>query len=529
MEGNLIPVDTEVQNMRPLVDDNFIKGIAMAGPGLVAVVRAPDMSIVFANDQFANHIGCSNTDLSPCRFTDLLDDYQRDRFISHLNNVRQNVEAQSGYSIFKVRSRSGAHVAYYLYASPVASHMDAQGEMYYLFLQPDLSRWGMPFTSFDTKELFLEQFDAEDFGTFEWILDVDKVYWSAGLYRIYEVDQSNTRITNLFARSFVHPADKPWVTEAVKEAIDSAGNLNIEFRIITTGKNVKVLHALARVIKDSHGKSIKFAGSIRDITEQRFIENDLKNKVAELNHSNRELEEFAYVASHDLQEPLRKITTFSDRLSDKYKDVLTGEGAMYLSRMIASAENMRTLINDLLEFSRVTKSVAPFAEVDLNSILRQVKTDLELVIEETGTTVESDELPVIDAIGSQMKQLFSNIINNAIKFRTPDVAPLIRITVATLDDESQLQAGFEPGDVYYRIVISDNGIGFEPEYAIRIFQVFQRLHGKSDYPGSGIGLAICKKIIEYHRGTLFAESQPGEGSRFTFILPGQQAKPKGNK
>ncbi len=373
----------------------------------------------------------------------------------------------------------------------------------------------MPFTSFDSKELFLEQFEGEYFGTYEWIKEVDKTFCSPGMLRIYEIDEHLQDINTFFATDFVHPNDKERVNEATKKALDTGEDLNIECRIITAKQNIKLIHCLARPIKNDSGKLVKFAGSVRDITEQRSIEETLKKKVEELNHSNRELEEFAYVASHDMQEPLRKITTFSDRLSEKYKDVLTGDGAMYLSRMIVSAENMRNLINDLLEFSKISKTEQPFEPANLNVVLRQAKTDLELVIEETGTIINTAALPIIDAIPSQMKQLFSNILSNAIKFRKPDVTPVITIETNLLTEKEKLRYELTQNTPYYKIQITDNGIGFEAEYATRIFQVFQRLHGKSEYPGSGIGLAICKKILEYHHGIIYAESVPGTGARFT--------------
>lgn len=522
MEGSFAEAKNDVLMDAPLINDAFLKGIAMSGPGLVAVIRSHDMKVLFVNDQFTHYIGYANADLGSIFFKDLLDDYQHDRFISHLANLKDR-HARSNYSIYKINDRFGVPSSYYLYASPMTGECE---DMYYLLIQPDLSKWGMPFTSSETKELFLEQFNAEDFGTFEWIIDVDKVYWSAGVYRIYEVDESYNKINNLFARAFIHPADKVWVKEATRRAIETGGGVDIEFKIITASKNVKIVHTLARVIKDNEGNSIKFAGSIRDVTEQRAIENDLKNKVEELNRSNKELEEFAYVASHDLQEPLRKITTFSDRLSERYKEMLVGEGSMYISRMIVAAENMRALINDLLEFSRVTRSDVPFAAVNLSAILLQVRGELELTIEETSTTIQSAPLPVIDAVSSQMKQLFANIINNAIKFHKPGVPPSITIDSVMLTEEEQLVAGLDSGNRYYKICITDNGIGFEPEYAARIFQVFQRLHGKSDYPGSGIGLAICKKIIEYHDGLIYAESQLDRGASFIFILPEKQTKTK---
>jgi len=206
--------------------------------------------------------------------------------------------------------------------------------------------------------------------------------------------------------------------------------------------------------------------------------------------------------------------------------VLEGDGAMYLARMTASAENMRVLINDLLEFSRISKTTLPYEQVDLNKTLQQVLIDLELVIEETQTVLTKTELPVIKAVPAQMKQLLNNIINNAIKFHKENVPPLISVESTVLSAEERLKYELSEGMIYYKIAITDNGIGFDSEYATRIFQVFQRLHGKSEYPGSGIGLAICKKIVEYHYGLIYAENIPDTGARFTFIIPQHQPKSK---
>ena len=192
--------------------------------------------------------------------------------------------------------------------------------------------------------------------------------------------------------------------------------------------------------------------------------------------------------------------------------------------MTASADNMRKLINDLLDFSRISKKDQLYEQVNLNVILQQVKNDLELIIEETGTVISSDSLPTVEAIPSQMKQLFSNIIGNAIKFRKPAISPLITIETNILIEKEKQRLELVNNKNYYQIAISDNGIGFEEEYNSRIFQVFQRLHGKSEYPGSGIGLAICKKILEHHHGAIYAKSTPDLGAGFFLILP-QDQKP----
>lgn len=237
---------------------------------------------------------------------------------------------------------------------------------------------------------------------------------------------------------------------------------------------------------------------------------------------NKELEEFVYVASHDLQEPLRKITSFSERLKEKLPADLDPEIQMYLSRILVATKNMRNLIENLLEFSRTSRLSEPFTHVELDEIIAQVKADLELKIEETNSTINSENLPVIEGITMQMRQLFTNLFTNAIKFKSPDKASVINIRSYEISESEKSEYNINnPGKVF-KIIVTDQGIGFEQEYATRIFQIFQRLHGKSEYPGTGIGLAICKKIVDNHHGQIFANSQPGKGAEFIIILPQSQ-------
>lgn len=508
-----------------LLDKATIESLPVNNPGMVAIIRFSDFRILFVNKQFSNHLGYTGDDLhgNGVIFTDLLANSQYDHLLNHLQNVDDDIASRSRFVIYSLKRRDGHIVPFYAYASPFEIEHPEHGKLYFLLLHPDVTKWGLPFTSFDSKELFLEQFDSETFGTFEWIVSVNKVFWSAGAYRIFEVSGNDHLSTN-FPTHFTHPDDKQRVHEQTRHALETGEDLNIEYRIITGRQNIKTLHCLARSIRAENGRLMKIAGSVRDITRQRTMEKELDNKVNELYQSNKDLEEFAYIASHDLQEPLRKITTFIDRLSEKYKDALTGDGEMYLGRIVASAVSMRSLINNLLELSRVATTKQEFEPVDLNTVLREVKTDLELVMEETGTTISSATLPVIDAIPSQMKQLFTNVIGNAIKFHKPGVPPVISVEAGLMTGPEK-QYNPPPHSPAYKITITDNGIGFEEEYATRIFQAFQRLHGKSEYPGTGIGLAICKKILEYHKGVIYAESSPGKGSRFTFILPQYQLKP----
>jgi PAS domain S-box-containing protein len=272
-------------------------------------------------------------------------------------------------------------------------------------------------------------------------------------------------------------------------------------------------------LRDAAGTIVQWVGTMIDIDDQKrqsaVLENLVHERTIELERSNRELELFASIASHDLQEPLRKIQAFGDRLQHQCASDLSDTGRDYLQRILGSAGRMRNLINDLLTFSRVTTNARPFAPVDLDSVVRDVLGDIEDQIMTTGGRVEVDPLPSIDADATQMRQLFQNLISNGLKFHKEGVPPIVRISARL--------AGAGPETGHCEIRVEDNGIGFDTVYGDRIFQVFQRLHGRSQYEGTGIGLAICRKITERHRGQIFAESTPGVGSTFVVSLPARQA------
>lgn len=251
-----------------------------------------------------------------------------------------------------------------------------------------------------------------------------------------------------------------------------------------------------------------------EVEERLRAEEQLRTTNAELVRSNRELEDFAYVASHDLQEPLRKIQTFASMLDMDYGQDLDQEAHRYLERLSQSASRMSRLIADLLSFSRVTTKVKPFEPTDLNQVVNTVLSDLEVAIKETHAEIYVSHLPTIDADEPQMRQLFQNLIGNALKFRRTDRNPVIRI-------ESNLSRNGQP-DSRSILTITDNGIGFDEKYLDRIFTPFQRLHNKEEYEGTGIGLSICRRIVERHGGTITAHSKPGEGTTFIVNLPVHQ-------
>ena len=299
----------------------------------------------------------------------------------------------------------------------------------------------------------------------------------------------------------------------------------IEYRCRHKNGSWRYLEGIARKYDD---ETIDLHGIIvnsRDITDRKTAEKQLRSYNFKLEQSNRELQEFAYVASHDLQEPLRKVQAFGDRLEKKCADALTDEGRDYVSRMKNAAGRMQNLINDLLTFSRVATKTQPFQPVNLKRIAEEVASDLEVRIEQTRGRVEIGELPVLEADSVQMRQLFQNLIGNALKFHRTDEEPVVKIYAEPISPNgASVQIGGEEvqigeNDNFRRIVVEDNGIGFDEKYLDRIFTVFQRLHGRMEYEGSGIGLAVCRKIVERHGGQITATSKPGAGARFYIDLP----------
>lgn len=246
-------------------------------------------------------------------------------------------------------------------------------------------------------------------------------------------------------------------------------------------------------------------GLEEEVSRRRRAESSLAEYGQELERSNQELQDFAYVASHDLQEPLRKIQAFGNLLEAEYKDQL-GEGKDYLDRMRGAAARMSILIEDLLAFSRVSTKAQPPQAVSLDRVVDDVVSDLEASITERGGKVDVGKLPVVEADPTHMRQLFQNLIGNALKFHKPDQSPLVKVSAKSRSGWSEIE-------------VSDNGIGFDDKYTDRIFAVFQRLHGRDKYDGTGIGLAVCRKIVERYGGTITAKSRKGEGATFTVKLP----------
>ncbi len=309
----------------------------------------------------------------------------------------------------------------------------------------------------------------------------------------------------------IHPDDKGPTMEAFKGWLASdVEMLEFENRLLAADGAPHTMLWNIRRIFDAQRNLIEFNSIAHDVTKQRDMESRLRESLEQLVNSNIELERFAYVASHDLREPIRTIVMFSQLLTRHLQENLSGEVKECLDFVITAAKRMDALVSDLLSYSRIASDSQPFSDVDLNAVLAEVRSDLKSVIETTGASIESGPLPNVPGIRLLLHQLFQNLISNAVKFRKPGQAPQIRITAQR--DASGWQ-----------ITFADNGIGIEPQYAEQIFIIFKRLHTAQAYPGTGVGLAICKRIMDRHNGRIWVESQgEGTGTSFHILLPETQ-------
>lgn len=331
----------------------------------------------------------------------------------------------------------------------------------------------------------------------------------------------------MFFINLIHPEDIGPLMELNAQELAEANNAppgaaepiaEFEYRVRHKNGEYRWLHTYGTVFdRNSEGKVEHILNISIDVTFRKEMETVLSQKNLQLEQSNANLEEFAYVASHDLKEPLRKISIFGDRLLSTHYQHLGNEGQFYLEKIIDSSRKMQVLINDLLSLSLITGNKS-FVNYSLQAVLEEVMHTLEFKIEEKGAVIESSQLPEANIIPSQMRQLFQNLITNSLKFTRDGVRPVIHVSARrVLPGEASLHK-LSRSKRYLEISFTDNGIGFDNMFAAKIFAIFQRLHHK-EYEGTGIGLAICKKIVENHEGVIYAAGEPGSGATFTFVIP----------
>ncbi len=344
-------------------------------------------------------------------------------------------------------------------------------------------------------------------GSFEYVVDTRTTAWSVEEFNIYGLNPAEpSPAYELMLAKCIHPDDVAVLREAFASAMHSGSVYELEHRIVRPDGSVRVVYDKAYPIFDSHGRLVKYIGATLDISERKHLENAIGVAMSDLERSNKELEQFAYVASHDLQEPLRMVASYTKLLAQKYKGQLDDKAQKYIAYAVDGAVRMQQLINDLLAYSRINTQGLASELTDSHAVLVKALRNLSVAISETGAMVDHDDLPMVRINASQLLQVFQNLISNAIKFRR--TADRLHIHVSATD------LGHE-----WRFSVKDNGIGIDMKYAEKIFVIFQRLHTTQEYPGTGIGLAMCKRIVERHGGRIGFESEIDKGTTFHFTLP----------
>ncbi|KLT70228.1 CHASE3 domain-containing protein [Flavobacterium sp. ABG] len=356
------------------------------------------------------------------------------------------------------------------------------------------------------------------FSTWQWDLDTQKIDYSDNQYRLLGVKPNSFVPEKETFLEYVHPDDRDAIANSMDGILNKKQLPFIYYKVLRADHEIRHFKSTGKLLTDQQGGKI-LLGINFDITDEHLLNIELQERNDELEKSNKELASFNHVASHDLQEPLRKIQTFISRVSDADKAVLSDSAKEYLNKIEASAKRMRVLIDDLLLFSRTNTTKKEFIKTNLNDIFENVKSELTEVIDEKKATITVSKLPKLSVIPYQIEQLFINLIGNSLKYNRPGIAPEIQVEsekVNSADYHNLLDPNVKK---YHKITFKDNGMGFDPQFKETIFVLFQRLHSKTDYPGTGIGLAICKKIADNHKGYIIADSTPDEGSLFTVFLP----------
>src|SRR5579883_751419 len=505
--------------------------LLMQAPAIICILQGKDHVIEFANSEFRQFFGQRELVGKPIGVA--LPEIEPQGFIALLDQVYDSGEPYTGKEVRVLLDRQGDGILHEGYFNcvfqPTRTPTDPVDDIMVHVIEVTELIQARKEVLAGQERLTLAQ-RVGRIGTFDWSIPQNHIIWTPELELLYGLQPGGFEGHYENWAKRLHPDDIQRTAENIATAIAGGPPYNAEFRVIWPDGTIHWLLGKGEISAyDAEGKPLKMIGVNIDITERKQAEQDLQELNAhleslvtqrtetlnqlniELRRSNQELQDFAYVASHDLQEPLRKIQAFGNLLEEEYGETLGG-GRSYIQRMRNAASRMRVLIDDLLTFSRVTTRALPFSPVDLATIMRDVLDDLEPRLKSTHGTIEVGELPTVEADPRQMYQMFQNLLSNALKFHRPGIPPIVKVTVSN-------QTNTETGEAYYLIQIEDNGIGFEEKYLDRIFTVFQRLHGKDEYEGTGIGLAVVRKIVERHGGTVTARSSVGQGATFLVTLP----------
>ncbi len=343
-----------------------------------------------------------------------------------------------------------------------------------------------------------------------------KYFYSDNFYRIMGLQPGDFNDAASFQK-FMHPDDAEEVIKAHEESLKNQTPTNFVYRIIRKDGEIRYLKSTGDFTRNAKGELVKI-GVTNDITNVYHYQNQLEETNKTLTEANTELESFNQIVSHDLQEPLRKIQMFTSRIEDTESQNISEKGLEYFSKIKNSAKRMQTLMIDLVNYSRTVKDAKTFVNTDINQVIEDVKQELALNIDETKAVISAEKLPEINAIPFQIHQLFVNLISNSLKYSKENVTPEIKIYSEKIQVNETVSGNVLKSSDYIKIVVSDNGIGFQQEFSEKIFQLFKRLETELDYSGTGLGLSICRKIVENHKGYILAEGQPNVGAKFYIYL-----------
>jgi PAS domain S-box-containing protein len=469
--------------------------------------------ITYINKYGADLFGINRNNLQNFKFNKML----RNSMAEHERNfIRACSSALKGEDMKNVESSlvvKGGTMNILLSASPIINNNQVRGALISI---RDITELKQSTQLIRQRESVLREAQKiSHVGSFEWNLKTDEIKWSDELYHIYGLNPEKDRITFESVSKFIHPEDTEYVNSQTEIAREEKKPVDFKYRIVLNGTAVKYLNTKIELISESPDK---LTGTVQDITPQVESENALQQKNQELQLLNTNLEEFVFVASHDLKEPVRKIITFTEMIKANDAERLSEKGKQFFERLVDAAHRMQVLIDGLLSLSTITRN-NDFQNYSLQKIVHEATSDLDLKIKEKNAIINARNLPEAYIIPVQFRQLFYNLISNSLKFSKKDIPIVINISACQLPHEEIEELSLPKNCRYLKIILEDNGIGFENEYAEKIFQMFQRLHGKVDYEGTGIGLAICKKIVENHKGIIYASGAPSRGAIFTVIIP----------
>ncbi|AUD07611.1 PAS domain-containing sensor histidine kinase [Spirosoma pollinicola] len=542
-------VTQQVLNRRAVVESELrFRTLIEQAPVATCLFVGRNLVIEIANEAMITFFGQGRSILNqPIR--DVLINTDADvAAISLLDRVFATAEAYVATGVPASLTINGTPGTYYFDLS-LKPLRNAAGEVYaVLETAVDVTQQEVARRALKESESRLQSIiDLAELGSYRIDVATQRITKSPRVAELYGLPELTDVATSMNA---IQESERKWISQVLNDALkpDSNGFYQVEYTVThaTTGRQ-RILRTNGQVKWDAFKQPVRIDGTVLDITAQRELQQELERQVQQrtdelwasqqateranqglaeanrdLTRSNENLQQFAFIASHDLQEPLRKIQQFGDLLSTQYGGQL-GEGADHLHRMQLAASRMSILIRDLLAYSRISTQQDTTLPVSLTRVVQTAVADLDLLIEETGATLQIDALPTIIGDASQLGQLFQNLLSNALKFRQANRAPHVQIRCQVVP-ASSLPTLLQPTrqtPAYYLIEVADNGIGFDEKYTQRIFQVFQRLHGKHKFAGTGIGLAICEKVVANHGGVIWAQSQLGQGATFRIYFPNQ--------